>query len=192
MGGLIVAIGAQNAFLLRQALQRHNVKLLVALATAFDTTLVIAGVAGFGAFVHTHPALLLFVSWTGAVFLLAYGTLALRRAIKPSSLTLGDSNGLTAWQAARSLAAVSLLNPHVYLDTVVVVGGIAGNYGGVPRLAYTLGAIAASASWFSLLGFGAVKLAPIFANPLAWRVLDGLIALIMFAITAGLIQSVLT
>ena len=191
MAGLIVAIGAQNAFVLRQGLLRANVKLLVVLATSIDAGLIIAGTAGFGAFVHTHAHLLKFVAWAGAAFLLCYGLIAIRRAFKPAILNPADSARLTPAQAVRTLLAVSLLNPHVYLDTVVLIGGIAGRYPGQARLAYTLGAIAASAIWFSTLGFGARLLGPIFARPVAWRVLDAIIALIMFGIAASLVQTAL-
>lgn len=192
MGGLIVAIGAQNAFVLRQGLLRANVTLLVAMAASLDAVLVIAGSAGLGGIVHAHAEGLTFVSWAGAVFLCGYGALAVRRALHPGGLAAAAGARLTKWQAARTLLAVSLLNPHVYLDTVVLVGGIAGRYPGGQRQAYALGAIAASVCWFSALGFGARLLEPVFARPRAWRVLDGLIAAVMFAIAASLVNSALS
>jgi L-lysine exporter family protein LysE/ArgO len=191
MGSLIVAIGAQNAFVLRQGLLRANVKILVVLATGIDATLVIAGTAGFGSFVHTHAELLKFVAWAGMAFLIGYGLIAIRRALKPAALNPTGSAPLTPGQAVRTLLAVSLLNPHVYLDTVILIGGIAGRYPGEARLGYTLGAIAASAAWFSTLGFGARLLQPVFARPMAWRVLDAVIAVIMFAIAASLLKTAL-
>ncbi len=192
MAGLIVAIGAQNAFILRQGLLRANVGLLVSIAIGIDATLVIAGTAGFGGFVHAHAGVLKVISWAGAAFIAGYGLLAIRRALHPGSLMPTDGARLSPAQAARTVLAVSLLNPHVYLDTVVLVGGIAGRYPGAARVAYTLGAIAASALWFSLLGFGARLLGPVFARPVAWRVLDGGIAVIMFAIAASLVWGALS
>jgi L-lysine exporter family protein LysE/ArgO len=192
MGGLIVAIGAQNAFILRQGLLRANVALLVTLAAGLDACLIIAGTAGFGSLIHAHVYVLKYVSWAGAIFLVAYGLLAVRRALSPASLTPSEGARLSPLQATRTLMAVSLLNPHVYLDTVVLVGGIAGRYPGLARMAYTLGAIAASVLWFSALGFGARLLGPIFAKPLSWRLLDAAIALIMFLIAASLVQTALT
>ena len=191
MAGLIVAIGAQNAFILRQALLRANVPLLVAVATVLDASLVVAGSAGFGAVVHALAPVLIFISWAGAAFLAAYGLLAIRRAFHPTVLIPSQGAGLSPMKAVRVLLMVSLLNPHVYLDTVVLVGGIAGRYPGEARMAYTLGAITASAVWFACLGFGARLLEPIFARPLAWRVLDAVIALVMFAIAASLLQTAL-
>lgn len=191
MGGLIVAIGAQNAFLLRQALLRANVPLLVGMAILLDAGLIIAGSAGFGAFIHAHAQMLVFVSWAGGLFVAAYGVLAVRRALHPASLAAGGGAGLSPKAAIRAMLAVSLLNPHVYLDTVVLVGGIAGRYPGTARLAYTLGAIGASALWFTCLGFGARLLGPVFARPMAWRVLDAIIAGVMFCIAASLMQAAL-
>jgi L-lysine exporter family protein LysE/ArgO len=191
MAGLIVAIGAQNAFILRQGLLRANVPLLVGVAALLDASLIIAGSAGFGTFVHAHADMLVFISWAGAVFIAAYGLLAIKRAFHPTTLIPSQTAGLSPMQAVRVLLMVSLLNPHVYLDTVVLVGGIAGRYPGDARIAYTAGAVAASAVWFTLLGFGARLLEPIFARPLAWRVLDAVIALVMFAIAASLVQSAL-
>jgi L-lysine exporter family protein LysE/ArgO len=191
MAGLSVAIGAQNAFILRQGLLRANVGLLVGIAIGIDATLVIAGAAGFGGFVHAHAGVLKFISWAGAAFIAGYGVLAVRRALHPASLLPPEGVPLTRVKAARTLLAVSLLNPHVYLDTVVLVGGIAGRYPGTARGAYTLGAIAASVLWFSTLGFGARLLGPVFARPMAWRVLDAVIALIMFGIAASLVWSVI-
>lgn len=192
MGGLIVAIGAQNAFILRQGLLRANVTLLVVLATVLDACLVIAGTAGFGSLIHAHVYVLKYVSWAGAIFLIAYGLLAVKRAFSTESLTPSEGVRLSPFQATRTLMAVSLLNPHVYLDTVVLVGGIAGRYPGFARMAYALGAICASALWFSALGFGARLLGPIFAKPLSWRLLDAVIAVIMFLIAASLVQTALT
>lgn len=192
MGGLIVAIGAQNAFILRQSLLRANIGLLVGLATGLDAALIITGCAGFGGLVHAHAGLLHAISWIGAAFVAGYGGLALRRAWRPGRLDETGGIPLSACAAARTLVAVSLLNPHVYLDTVVLVGGLAGRYPGIARIAYAGGAIAASGLWFSMLGYGARLLAPVFARPSAWRVLDGLISLIMFAIAGSLIAAAIS
>ena len=192
MAGLIVAIGAQNAFILRQALLRANVPLLVVVAIAVDAGLILAGGAGFGAVVRAHAGVLIFISWAGAILIAGYGLLAIKRAFHPTVLIPSQGEGLSPLQAVRVLLMVSLLNPHVYLDTVVLVGGIAGRYAGSAHVAFILGAIAASAVWFTCLGFGARLLEPIFARPIAWRILDAVIALVMFAIAASLLQAALT
>jgi L-lysine exporter family protein LysE/ArgO len=186
MAGLIVAIGAQNAFVLRQGLMRAHIPMLVTVCIAIDASLILAGSAGAGTLIHAHANLLSVISWVGAAFLFFYGLLACRRALTPKTLIATTENQLTAAQAVRTVLAVSLLNPHVYLDTVILVGGFCGHYAGSGRVCCAAGAIFASVCWFVILGFGARFVAPIFAKPIAWRLLDGMIALIMFAIGGSL------
>lgn len=191
--GLIIAIGAQNAFVLRQGLRGHRV-LLVALTCAFcDAVLIALGAGGFASLVRSFPALVPVATWAGAAFLLAYGALAFRAALRPRSLN-ADEVREEPPRAARVLfmaIGFSWLNPHAWLDTVVVLGGIASGFPGVARLAFAMGACTASFLWFFALGHGAAKLAPIFARPAAWRVLDALIGVAMWVIAGSLLVPVL-
>lgn len=186
---LIVAIGAQNAFVLRQGLRREHVLPVAAICAIVDATLISLGVAGFGAVVERFPQLLATAAWGGAAFLAVHGALSVRSALRPHALRADDAR-----PAGRSLAtvvtatlAVSLLNPHVYLDTVVLLGSVASQYASGERASFALGAMSASATWFFGLAFGARLLAPLFARPVAWRVLDIVIAAIMWSIAASLV-----
>jgi L-lysine exporter family protein LysE/ArgO len=185
-GSLIVAIGAQNAFVLRQGLRREHVAPIVAFCAAADAVLMVAGVAGLATVLGQAPALTGWLTAGGAVFLLAYGLRALWRALRPGSLQTGAGNGgLTLAQALAQCAAFTLLNPHVYLDTVLLVGSIGAQLG-EQRWWFAAGAAMASLVWFTGLGFGARWLAPVFARPLAWRVLDVLIGVVMLVLSAAL------
>lgn len=188
---LTMAIGAQNAFVLRQGLLGINVPLIVTLAVCIDIILISLGAFGFGSIVNSHRAVLHIVSWAGAAFILIYGFIAFRRAIHPGQLDPSAIKRLPPAQAAKIFLAVSLLNPHVYLDTIVLIGGIAGRYKPVDRIWYLFGAISASFLWFSSLGFGARLLAPVFAKPGAWRVLDLTVGIVMLLIAVGIIYSML-
>jgi L-lysine exporter family protein LysE/ArgO len=179
---LIVAIGSQNAFVLRQGILRQHVLLLVLFCAASDALLIVAGIAGAGALVRGSPLLLEITRIGGAVFLLAYGLLAARRAMGAGALQLADAPGLGLGAALASCFAFTFLNPHVYLDTVVLLGSVANQRGDAGRWWFGAGAALASGLWFAALGFGARLLQPLFARPLAWRVLDGLIALTMGAL----------
>lgn len=186
--GLIVAIGAQNAFVLRQGLVRRHVLPVVLVCAVSDALLIAAGVAGLGTLVSSSPVLLTVATWGGAAFLVAYGLFALKRALAPAALDATDGGAQD--NLAKALAAClafTFLNPHVYLDTVILVGSLSAPFSGADKLAYAIGAMSASFAWFFSLGFGARLLAPLFAKPTAWRVLDLLIAAIMFAIAAKLV-----
>lgn len=186
-GGLIVAIGSQNAYLLRQALKREFVVSCIAICVLCDALLIAAGVAGMGQLISDAPALLLWLKIGGALFLLAYGWRAARSALRPATLVAGEGAPAAGHGAVlAAMLAFSLLNPHVYLDTVILLGSIGGQQAGNGRLSFALGAMLASAVWFSGLGLGARYLAPVFARPQAWRVLDGVIALVMWAIAGSL------
>ena len=181
---LIVAIGAQNAFVLRQGLRREHVGPIVALCALCDAALMTAGVAGLARLLGTRPALAWWLTAGGVAFLSAYSLRALWRAAHPGSLqAAADQPGLTVRQALAQAAAFTLLNPHVYLDTVVLVGSM-GAQQGDGRWWFAAGASASSVLWFSALGYGARRLAPLFAQPTAWRVLDAVIGLTMALLAA--------
>ncbi|MFS2004742.1 LysE/ArgO family amino acid transporter [Duganella sp. CT11-25] len=186
-GGLIVAIGSQNAYLLRQALKREFVLTCIAICIACDVVLIAAGVAGMGQLIVDAPTLLLWIKVAGAGFLFWYGLRAARSALNPSAMITGDE--ATAGNRGTVIAAMlafSLLNPHVYLDTVVLLGSIGGQQAGNGRWYFMFGAMLASVIWFSTLGLGARYLTPVFAKPRAWQILDGIIALVMWTLAASL------
>jgi L-lysine exporter family protein LysE/ArgO len=184
---LIVAIGAQNAFVLRQGLRREHVLPIVLVCALSDAVLIVAGVAGAGAVFAVAPVVLTVVTWAGAVFLLGYGVLAARRAIRPSVLAAGGGAAATTLTVAvTTCLALTWLNPHVYLDTVVLLGSIANTHG-ADRWWFGAGAVLGSVLWFTALGFGARMLQPVFARPAAWRVLDAVIAVVMVAIAMSLV-----
>ena len=185
--GLIVAIGAQNAYLLRQGLRRSPVAPLVALCTVADAALAFLAVLGVGAVVEAWPAFLDAARWGGGLFVIGYGLLAAWRAMHPGEVL--DTTGSGAPSVRRSLAtmaALTFLNPHVYLD-ITLVGSIANTHGPQGRWWFYAGMVTASALWFSSLGFGARRLAPFFARARSWQVLDAGIAVVMVTIGLGLI-----
>lgn len=184
---LIVAIGAQNAFLLRQGLRREHVGLLVAFCAGADALLMAAGVAGLAGVLGAQPQLTRMLTWAGAAFLAVYGLRALWRARAPGALQAAAGQGLTRAQALAQVAAFTLLNPHVYLDTVLLVGSVGARQPAGGQGAFVAGAALSSAVWFSALGYGARALAPVFARPRAWQVLDALIGLTMLALAAMLL-----
>ncbi|KGF66726.1 amino acid transporter [Hoeflea sp. BAL378] len=186
-GSLIVAIGAQNAFILRQGLLRQHVFILCLICALSDAVLIGLGVAGLGAIISSSELLIAAVTLGGAAFLAVYAAMALRRALSPSALTAAKAGPGSLKAAVLTCLAFTFLNPHVYLDTVLLVGGLSARHEGAARLAFALGAMSASFLWFFGLGYGARALEPLFARPSAWRVLDGLIALVMAALSASLI-----
>jgi L-lysine exporter family protein LysE/ArgO len=182
---LIIAIGAQNAFVLRQGLRREHV-LPVVLTCAFsDLILILAGIGGLGAVVNARPAAVTVIRWVGAVFLVSYAVLAARRALRPAALNPAERAPATLRATLLACLAFTYLNPHVYLDTVLLLGSIAQQH--PHHWIFGLGAAAASLVWFTALGAGAHRLAPLLARPAAWRVLDALIAAVMLAVAANLI-----
>jgi L-lysine exporter family protein LysE/ArgO len=183
---LIVAIGAQNAFVLRQGLRVEHVAAVVAVCIGSDVALIAAGTLGAGEAVVRVPWLLTVVCWAGAAFLLGYALLAARRALRPAAL-LTDDTGARAGLAVTVTTALALtwLNPHVYLDTVVLLGSLSGTWG-EQRWSFAAGAAVGSTVWFLGLGFGARLLRPVFARPAAWRVLDATIAAVMAALAVSL------
>jgi L-lysine exporter family protein LysE/ArgO len=187
--GLIVAIGAQNAFVLRQALRREHVGTIVLFCAAADAVLIAAGVMGIAQALGDRPGLSRALALAGAAFLAMYGMQALRRArhvrrLQPAEGAVGLGRGAAVAQAA----AFTLLNPHVYLDTVLLVGSIGAQQPDALRGWFIAGAGAASLSWFGLLGYGARWLAPWFARPRAWQMLDGLVGVTMMVLAALLLR----
>ena len=181
---LIAAIGAQNAFVLRQGIRGEHVVAVVALCTVSDMVLITAGIAGFGALISAHPSVVTIATVGGAAFLIGYGLLAARRALNPSALTPADSTPSRLAGVLVTGLALTFLNPHVYLDTVILLGALANDHAD-RRWLFGTGAIAASAVWFTTLGFGARRLSGLFAAPRTWRLLDGIIAVTM--ITLGVV-----
>jgi L-lysine exporter family protein LysE/ArgO len=184
---LIVAIGAQNAFVLRQGIRREHVLPIVLVCAGADALLIAAGVVGLGALIRSAPALLNVARYGGALFLLLYGTMAARRALHPHKMLVDPSVGSSLGAAMAACLAFTFLNPHVYLDTVILVGSLASQRKGAGRWAFGSGAAAASLAWFCGLSYGARLLAPLFTKPVAWRVLDSAIALIMWGLGIALL-----
>ncbi|PJL57053.1 amino acid transporter [Stenotrophomonas maltophilia] len=189
--GLIIAIGAQNAFVLRQGLQQRHVGRVVLACAGADIALILAGVGGvggMGALVLQWPLLLQVLRIGGAVFLLWYGLQAGMRAWRGgSALAAGDVDGGDRRQVLLTCLAFTLLNPHVYLDTVVLLGSLSTRYPGNLRWAFAAGACVASVAWFCTLGYGARLLQPVFRRPAAWRMLDTGVAIFMFCLATLLL-----
>ncbi|MEM8798308.1 MAG: LysE/ArgO family amino acid transporter [Pseudomonadota bacterium] len=185
---LIIAIGAQNAFILRQGLLREHVLVLVLICATCDALLIVLGVAGFGTLVRQSQVLIDVVAVGGGLFLLTYAAFALRRALAPSVLTPDAEGAGSLKKAVMTCLAFTLLNPHVYLDTVILVGGLSAQYDGMARVLFGGGAVTASFVWFFSLGYGARLLVPVFRKPLAWRILDLVIAVIMTLLAVSLLM----
>lgn len=190
---LIVAIGAQNAYVLRQGLRREHVAAVVIICAASDLVLIALGVAGAGFVFDRVPWLVVAVRFAGAAFLLGYAVLAARRALRPRNVLEADGSDARAGlgTVVATCLALTWFNPHVYLDTVVLLGSIASTHG-EDRWWFGAGAGLGSILWFTALGTGARLLAPVFARPVAWRVLDGLIAVVMLSIAVSLVVGAFT
>jgi L-lysine exporter family protein LysE/ArgO len=186
--GLIMAIGTQNAFVLAQSLRREHHLPVAALCVVCDALLVAAGVFGLATVLAHNPTLLAVARWGGAVFLIWYGSQALRRAFSKQSLEQGENQTVRSLRAVMlSALAVTLLNPHVYLDTVLLIGSLGAQQ--TEPGAYVVGAASASLLWFFTLALGAAWLAPWLARPSTWRILDLLVAVMMFTVAIQLITS---
>ncbi|MFC7065189.1 LysE/ArgO family amino acid transporter [Brucella rhizosphaerae] len=184
---LIIAIGAQNAFILRQGLLRQHVFILSLICALSDGILIAYGVAGLGTLIAQSPALISFVTLAGAAFLFWYASVAFRRAFHPEAMQVRSNGSVSLKAAVATCLALTFLNPHVYLDTVVLLGSLSARYEGSARAAYGAGAVIASFVWFFSLGYGARLLQPIFAKPAAWRVLDCIIGVVMALIGISLL-----
>lgn len=188
-GGLIVAIGAQNAFVLRLGLLRSHVFAICLLCALSDAVLIVLGIAGLGTLVQRSPLLLIAVTYGGALFLFVYGLMAFRRVFTPEAMKTAQKEAPTLAAAVATALAFTFLNPHVYLDTVLLLGSFSAKYLGQERIAFGVGAVTASFAWFFGLGYGARLLAPVFARPLAWQVLDVLIGGVMWLLAVSLLLS---
>lgn len=188
---LILAIGAQNAFVLRQGLMQAHVFWICLICALSDAALIALGVAGAGSIGTAFPSAIVALSWAGATFLILYGAISLSRTFRPETLRAADEGSRSMRAALVTCLALTWLNPHVYLDTVGVIGaistGFAGPYG---KLAYGIGATLASFVFFFSLGYGARLMVPLFAQPRTWAILDLCIALVMWTIAANLIIGV--
>ena len=189
--GLIVAVGAQNAYVLQQSI-RGDVRMapIVAFCVASEAALILLGVIGVGALVGSAPGAISVMTWIGVVFLLAYGGFAAYRAVRPGQglEAGGDARIPSTMGAVAACAAFTWLNPHAYLDSVVFLGTLANQQGGDLRWVFAAGAFLAGIAWFSLIGFGGKALRGLFARPAAWRVLDAAIAVMMLVLAVGLIR----
>ncbi|KHL15739.1 L-lysine exporter family protein LysE/ArgO [Mumia flava] len=183
---LIVAIGAQNAFVLRQGIAREHVGVVVAICAASDAVLVAAGVAGLGTLLADLDGVMVAIRVAGAAVLLTYAVLAARRAWNPGSLTARGTTATSLRTTVVVCISLTWLNPHVYLDTVVLLGSLSSTYGDA-RVSFGIGAVLGSLVWFTGLGYGARLLAPLFARPAAWRVLDAFVAATMIVLATSLL-----
>jgi L-lysine exporter family protein LysE/ArgO len=193
-GSLIIAIGLQNAFILRQGIKNRHIFASALTASLIDVMLIGAGVLGFGYLIEQQPDLIKWITWGGAAFLFIYGLKSFLSALKPSTMDKENAKGMGKCSMRESvliIMGISLLNPHVYLDTVVLIGGLSASYAefydGWGKYLFGCGAMLASFIWFFALGYGAKLLAPLFAKPRAWQILDILIGIIMWAIAVSLV-----
>lgn len=178
-GSLIMAIGAQNAFVLSNGIKRNHILAIALVCSLCDTVLICAGIAGVGAVVTAHPSLGRITLWGGVLFLWWYGCRSIGSALRGGQLASSAQVPTTLGTAITTTLAITLLNPHVYLDTMVLMGCIGSQFSGSRQLLFTIGAILASFSWFFLLSFAGKALAPLFSSQLAWRVLDSLVGVTM-------------
>jgi len=184
---LIIAIGAQNSFVLRQGIRREHVLPVVLVCAGADALLIVAGIAGLGALIQSMPRILDAARYGGSAFLVAYGLAAARRALQVRELRVDCAQVSSLGAAMSACLAFTFLNPHVYLDTVILLGSLASQRGDRGRWVFGGGAAAASFVWFFALGYGARLLGPLFGKPIAWRVLDSVIALIMLGLGTSLL-----
>ena len=186
--GLIMAIGAQNAHVLRQGLRGEHVLLTVSVSALCDMLLIGLGIAGLGSLFVANPDLMSVARYGGAAFLLWYGGRSLLSALRGGQrVALAEHTRMSRGQALLAAAGFSLLNPHAYLATVVLLGSIGSQQADDLRPLFAAGAITASIVWFVVLGYGARLLVPLFSRPMAWRVLDALVALMLWGIAASLL-----
>jgi L-lysine exporter family protein LysE/ArgO len=184
---LIMAIGAQNLFVLRQGLKREHVGPIVLFCGCADAILIAAGVGGVGALLGAMPQLTLVLTLGGAAFLAWYGFKAFQRMLAPEAMVVAAQGGLSLGNALGATAAFTFLNPHVYLDTVLLMGAAGSAHAPALRPVFVAGAATASITWFAALGYGARILTPLFARPTAWKVLDAIVGVVMLALAASLI-----
>lgn len=187
---LIIAIGSQNAFVLRQGLKQEYIWLVVFICAFSDALLIALGAGGMGTLIAQFPLLTKLASWLGAAFLCGYAIFSLRSAYKGNHLTLDDPQStLSRHKVIMMTLAFTFLNPHVYLDTIILLGSIAAQYEAHARMIFALGAMTASFGWFFALGYGARVLRPLFQQARAWRILDIIIAVIMLWLAWSLLAT---
>ena len=188
--GFIVAIGVQNSFVLRQGILRNNILLVVLICSIIEAIMIIIGVKGLGAIITSSSLLIKLTRWGGALFLFYYGTKSFLSAQKPHSMNIDNAGKiLTIEQTVKMTLVFSLLNPKVYLDNCVLIGDIGAHLPKFEQIAFILGAIIASSSWFFALGFGARYLKDFFANPVSWKILDSIIGVIMYITAMSLVYA---
>jgi len=190
--GLIVAIGAQNMFVLRQGLRRKYMFVTALICSVSDAVLILFGIYGFGAIVVRYPELITALTWGGASIVFFYGIISFRSSFSSISYHEDSPEPNLSWQkTVLTTLAFTWLNPHVYLDTVVLVGSIGVQYEDVTRFLFAIGAMSASIIWFFGLVYGAARLAPLFRNPLTWRILDSIVGIVMWLISYSLIAKII-
>lgn len=188
---LIMAIGAQNLFVLRQGLRGEHVGPIVLFFGMSDALLIAAGVGGVGALLSAAPQLTMVLALGGAAFFACYGIAALRRMASPGAMAVAATGGLSLGRAMATGSALTFLNPHVYLDTVLLMGTAGSAQPEALRSVFVLGAAMASFTWFAALGYGARLLQPVFTRPVAWRILDAVVGIVMLALAASLVLGTL-
>ncbi len=187
-GSLIIAIGSQNAYVLKQGLLKSNVFLVCLICALSDALLIMLGTIGVGAIIEKHPEWLKAVTWFGAAYLIAFAFMSFRAAFNGETLqTASDKTSQNTKKVVTTVLALTFLNPHVYLDTVLLIGSIASPYSGSDKINFTLGAVSASFIWFFGLGYGARFLSPLFSRPKAWKILNVIIGIVILWIAYRLI-----
>lgn len=182
---LIIAIGAQNAFVIRQGLLKQHVTLIVAICAISDAALIYLGTGGLGTIIQDRPSLLEFIRWFGVAYLSWFGIKSVKSALKTQSLQAGEGAEVSKSKIVATCFALTFLNPHVYLDTVILLGSIANQFES-DRWFFAFGAAIASLVWFSAIGYGARAASKFMSKPIFWKVLDSLIAIVMFTIAITL------
>lgn len=190
-GSLIIAIGAQNAFVIRQGLRREHLLLTALMCSCLDSLLILSGILGFGNFLSFYPSLVEWTKYFAVVFLFSYGLLSFRSAFTkkriPSS-SLEEKSVASVKKTVWSLLALSLLNPHAYLDTVILLGSVASQHPSHEQTYFAAGAILASFTWFFVITYGAFLLAPVFKQEKAWRWIDGIVGATMWGIAFAVLR----
>lgn len=182
---LIIAIGAQNAFVIRQGLRRQHVLLIVAICAISDATLIFLGTGGLGTLIQSKPSLLEFIRWFGVIYLTWFGVRSIRSAFKNQSLEATAGSAISKSTIVSTCLSLTFLNPHVYLDTVILLGSIANQFEN-NRWFFAVGASFASIVWFTSIGYGARAASRFMSKPIFWKILDSLIAVVMFTIAISL------
>lgn len=188
-GSLIIAIGAQNAYVLKQGLIKSHVFLICLICALSDALLITIGTSGVGSIIENNPEWLKLVTWFGSAYLLSFAFKSFRSALSNETLqTASNESSQNTKTIIGTVLSLTFLNPHVYLDTVLLIGSIASPYDHADRINFTLGAVCASFIWFFALGYGARYLIPVFSKPSAWKVLNTIIGIVMLWIAYQLIS----